>query len=133
MAVDGLAALVMGRLFDIKGISVLAVITAVTALFAPLVFFGHFTGALIGIVLWGIGMGAQETVMRAIVAHLVPPQKRGSAYGVMNMAFGIFWAAGSAVMGLFYDISLLYLVILSVALQLAAVPIFLTIRLKKAV
>lgn len=132
MAVDGLAALAMGKWFDIRGISVLAILTGITAAFAPLVFFGNLTASIIGMILWGIGLGAQETIMRAIVAHLVPPDRRGSAYGVMNMVFGISWAAGSAVKGFFYDVSLLYLVIFSVIAQLAAIPFFLTIKLKRA-
>jgi MFS family permease len=130
MGVDGLAALLMGRLFDRKGISVLAVATAIAALFAPLVFLGGFYAALAGMVLWGIGMGSQETLMRSVVAHLTPPTKRGSAYGVLNLVFGAFWAAGSAAIGLFYDISLIYVVIFSLAAQLAAVPLFLRIKIR---
>lgn len=132
MAVDGLAALVIGRLFDRKGISILAVVTGVSALFCPLVFWGNFYVALIGIVLWGIGMGSQESIMRAVVAELVSAKKRGSAYGMMNLIFGLFWAAGSALMGFFYDRSLPYLVIFSLATQLASVPLFLSLKKRSA-
>lgn len=132
MAVDGLAALVIGRLFDRKGISILAVVTGVSALFCPLVFWGNFYVALIGIILWGIGMGSQESIMRAVVAELVSAKKRGSAYGMMNLSFGLFWAAGSALMGFFYDRSLPYLVIFSLATQLASVPLFLSIKKRSA-
>lgn len=128
MAVDGLAALVMGRLFDIKGLFILAFVTAFTCLFAPLVFFGGFTWALIGMILWGIGMGSQESIMRATVAYLVSPDKRGSAYGLLNLGFGVFWFVGSAIMGLLYDISLTYLVAFSLIAQLAAVPFFLSLK-----
>lgn len=128
MAVDGIAALLMGRLFDVKGIATLALMTSLSAFFAPLVFFGNFYGALIGMILWGIGMGSQESIMRAMVAVLVPPQKRGSAYGLMYLVFGLFWAAGSALMGYFYDISWLYLVIFSLAAQFASIPIFLSLK-----
>lgn len=131
MGVDGLSALLMGRLFDLKGISTLAFFTALASLFAPLVFYGNFYAILIGMVLWGIGMGAQESMMRAIVAELVPPSKRGSAYGILNLGFGVFWALGSAIMGLFYDISLIYLVAFSMLMQLVAIPFFLKIKLQK--
>jgi MFS family permease len=132
MGVDGIAALVMGRLFDWKGISILALFTAIAALFAPFVFFGNFYSALIGIILWGIGMGAQESIMRSVVAVLISPQKRGSGYGMMHLIFGVFWAIGSAIMGFFYDISLVYLVIFSLATQLTSIPIFLSLRIKGA-
>lgn len=131
MAVDGIAALIMGRLYDIRGIAILAGATLISSLFAPFVFFGHLYGAIIGMILWGIGMGAQESIMRAIVATLVSPNKRGSAYGVLNLVFGVFWAAGSALMGFFYDISIVYLVSFSIIAQLAAIPLFLIVNPKK--
>ena len=93
------------------------------SLFAPLVFFGDFSMALLGIVLWGIGVGAHESLMRAIVANMTPMNKRGSAYGIFNLSFGIFWFLGSCLMGLLYDISILLLVAFSVIIQLVAVPL----------
>lgn len=129
MTVDGAASLFMGRLFDMKGTRILALVTAVSALFAPFVFFGGFYASLVGIVLWGIGMGAQESLMRAVIAALVPSDRRGSAYGMMNLVFGLCWAVGSALMGVLYDSSLLYVVLFSVITQLLAVPLFLSIRM----
>lgn len=125
MAVSGLSALGMGKWYDRGGIKVLAVITAVSALFAPLVFFGNFFLSLLGMILWGIGLGSQESIMRAVIPSLVPPEKRASAYGVLNLFFGVSWAIGSAIMGIFYDISFLYLVLFSLITQLASVPLFL--------
>ena len=74
-------------------------------------------------ILWGIGLGAQESIMRAFVANLVQMNKRGTAYGTMNLWFGVFWFLGSALMGYLYDVSLISLIIFSLAAQLAAVPI----------
>lgn len=128
MAVDGIAALFMGRLFDLKGIGVLAIVTLISSLFAPLVFLGNFSFAIVGIVLWGIGMGAQESIMRAIVGGLAPKEKRGSAYGVLNLVFGLFWFLGSAIMGTLYDYSKYYLIAFSLFFQLASVPFFLYLR-----
>ena len=48
MAVSGTGSLLFGRLFDRFGFSVLVALTAVAALFAPLVFLGGFWLALIG-------------------------------------------------------------------------------------
>jgi len=124
MAVDGASALVFGRWFDRLGIQVLAAATAISVLFAPLAFFGGFAGALAGVVLWGIGMGAQESIMRAAVAALTPSERRGTAYGLFNLFFGVFWFAGSAAMGALYDLSVAALVVFSVGAQLAAMPLF---------
>jgi hypothetical protein len=60
MGVDALAALLFGRWFDKKGLVILALAALLSAFFAPLVFGGSFYATLAGMVLWGIGMGAQE-------------------------------------------------------------------------
>jgi predicted MFS family arabinose efflux permease len=57
MAVSGVGSLVLGRMYDRLGFSVLIILTALTAWFAPLVFFGNFEVALCGAALWGLGMG----------------------------------------------------------------------------
>jgi len=125
MGVDALAALIFGRLFDRVGIAIVIVAVLLSSFFAPFVFWGEFYVALGGMVLWGIGMGAQESIMRAGVAQMVSPNKRGSAYGVFSTGFGVFWFLGSAAMGWFYDVSILMLVTFAVGTQLLAVPIFL--------
>jgi MFS family permease len=122
MGVDALAALVFGRLYDRRGLVVLTGVALFSALFAPLVFTTSFWAALAGMVLWGVSMGAQESVMRAAVASMISPDRRGSAYGVFNTGYGVAWFIGSVVMGILYDISLPTLIAFSVLSQLAAVP-----------
>jgi MFS family permease len=123
MGVDAMAALVCGRLFDRLGFPVLGGVALVSCLFAPLVFLGNFSVAMLGMVLWGIGMGAQESIMRAAVAGMVPAARRGTAYGVFNSGYGLFWFAGSALMGVLYDVSLPALIAFSVVAQFIAVPV----------
>ena len=132
MGVDALAALVFGRLFDWKGIAVMAAAAIISSLFAPLVFLGGFSLALLGMALWGVGMGAQESIMRAAIADMVPADRRGSAYGLFNTGYGFFWFLGSALMGMLYDISLPSLIAFSVAAQLASVPLLLWINRLRA-
>ncbi len=128
MASAGLAALICGRLYDKIGFSVLIFVTALASLFAPLVFMGGFYLPLIGMILWGIGIGTQESIMRAVVANMVQMNKRGTAYGILNIWFGIFWFLGSALMGFLYDVSLISLIIFSVGVQLAAIPILFAVK-----
>jgi MFS family permease len=127
MGVDALAALGFGRLFDRVGLAVVLAATLVSALFAPLVFLGGFWTALLGMSLWGVGMGAQESIVRAAVAGMVPPERRGGAYGMFNAGFGVAWFLGSAAMGVLYDVSLPALIVVSVGLQLAALPVLLVV------
>lgn len=124
MGVDALAALLFGRWFDRVGIRILMAVALISALFAPLVFLGDFTLALVGMALWGIGMGAQESILRAAVAGMVGRDRRGSAYGIFNTGYGVFWFLGSALMGVLYDVSLPALIAFSVAAQLASIPLF---------
>lgn len=132
MGVDAIAALIFGNLFDHIGLPALIAATVLSAGFAPLVFFGGVQLALIGVVLWGIGMGAQESVMRAAVAGMAPSDKRGTAYGIFNTGFGVFWFAGSLAMGVLYDTSRLWLVIFSVVFQLAAIPLFVIVARRRS-
>ena len=128
MGVDALAALIFGRLFDRKGVSVLIFAVLASSFFAPLVFLGGFYPALFGIALWGIGMGAQESIMRAGIADMISANKRASAYGVFNAGYGLFWFLGSALMGIFYDISIPMLIAFSVITQLASIPLLITTK-----
>lgn len=128
MATDALAALLFGYWYDKAGIVVLAGAVLLSALFPALVFLGGFSWALAGVAAWGIGMGAQESIMRAVVGQLVPPDRRGSAYGFFNATYGLAWFLGSVLLGVLYDRSLLALVAVATLLQLAAIPILIWLR-----
>jgi MFS family permease len=128
MGVDALTALVLGSLFDRKGVTVLIFATVLAAFFAPLVFLAGSYLAFIGMALWGLGMGAQESIMRAVIAEMIPANRRASAYGIFNAAFGLFWFLGSLLMGILYDFSVPAVIVSSVALQLGSVPVLLWMR-----
>src|SRR5262249_23546903 len=99
--------------------------TSLSALFAPLAFQNDFNLVLAGVALWGIGMGSQESIMRAGIATMISADKRASAYGTFGMSFGISWLIGSAIMGWLLGISTDYVMILSAVSQIAAVPLLL--------
>ncbi len=122
MGVDALSALVFGRLYDKKGLPILGVLIAVSAWFAPLIFLSGPLGVALGMVLWGIGMGAQESVVRATVANITPRSRRATGFGIFHAGFGLAWFVGSSLMGFLYDRSLISLVVFSVAIQLASLP-----------
>jgi MFS family permease len=128
MAASGAGSLLFGRLFDVYGIVVLIPLTILSALFAPLVFLGNFALALVGIVLWGVGMGVHESIIPAAVGSLVPAKRRPSAYGLFTAGYGLFWFLGSVVIGVLYDVSLPALIAFSLAAELAAIPFFVRVR-----
>jgi MFS family permease len=128
MGVSGTGSLAFGKLFDRIGIGVLVPLTAVSALYAPLVFLGGFRSALLGSAIWGLGMGVHESIVPAAVAPLVPAKRRASAYGLFTGVYGVMWFIGSAATGLLYEWSITAAVVFCVAAELAAVPVFLVVR-----
>jgi MFS family permease len=131
MGVDAIAALFFGRLYDKIGPRSLVFAALVSSVFAPFAFLGGPGAAVAGVVLWGIGMGWQESIMRSVVADLTPKERRASAFGVFNTGYGIFWFVGSALIGLLYGWSILAVAVFSVASQLIAVPLYIVIAAKK--
>ena len=128
MLCAGAIAPIAGKLYDRFGISVAIFAFAVASMSAPLIFLGGVHLAIVGLALWGIGMGTQEALLVAIVASGAPANLRASAIGLFDAIFGIAWFAGSVTMGLLYDRSLFIVAGISVLMQLIALPILATSR-----
>ena len=131
MAVDGASGLVLGSLFDRIGLRAMILATLISAAAAPLVFLGGFAAAVFGMACWGVGTGAQDSIMRATISQLAPQDRRAIAFGIFNAVYGIAWFAGSVSLGVLYDRSIVAAAIASAALQAAALPV--TYRLVRRV
>jgi predicted MFS family arabinose efflux permease len=128
MAVNGITALVLGRLFDRYGVRVLAAGIAISLLALPFGFLGGVIGAFAAAACWATGLGAQDASLRSGIAQVVSMNKRGSAFGAFNGIYGVAWFLGSVVMGALYDYSLMALVIFGAGLQAIAAIFFLTLH-----
>jgi MFS family permease len=128
MSTSGIGSLTFGKLFDRVGIGILLPLTIISAISAPLVFLGHFWLALIGVGLWGLGMGVHESLIPAAVATMVPAERRPSAYGIFTGGYGLFWFIGSVIIGRLYDVSIAALLAFSVGAQLIAIPFFFAVK-----
>lgn len=123
MIIDAFAALFFGWLYDRHGIKVLMLSMILAAPFAIFIFAFSTRWALyLGAALWGVGMGAQESVLKAAVTTLVPKQSRASGFGIFQTAFGVSWFLGSWLMGSLYDVSINGMIAFSVVAQLLAIP-----------
>lgn len=125
MLVDAVAALFFGLLYDKSGVKALVWSTIISAPFAVFVFmFDSVPMLLIGIALWGVGMGAQESILKAAVTSMVPKASRATGYGMFECSFGAFWFLGSWALGVLYDVNITVMVVVSVAAQLASIPFY---------
>ncbi|MDU6743447.1 MFS transporter [Peptoniphilus harei] len=126
MLVDAVAALIFGHIYDKKGVRVLVISTIISAPFSLFIFgFKSELALLFGLVLWGIGMGAQESILKAAVTSMVPKKNRATGYGIFECSFGIFWFLGSWVLGVIYSKSLPLMIGLSIFAQVLAIPFYL--------
>ena len=125
MLVDAFAALFFGWMYDRWQIRVLMLSSAISALFSLFIFSFHsLPAALVGIIMWGVGMGAQESILKSVVTTIVSKESRSTGFGVFQTSFGVFWFFGSWIMGALYDVAPLWLVVFSVCTQLLAIPFF---------
>jgi MFS family permease len=132
MAVSGTGSLVFGRLFDRHGIGMLIPLIILSAAYAPLAFLGGFWVSLVGVCLWGLGMGVHESIIPAVVAPMVSPDRRASAYGLFTGVYGIAWFLGSTAIGALFGVSLSVVVAFAITAELAAIPLILSVRRRTA-
>jgi len=129
MGMDAVGALLIGRAYDRSGLAVLVVIPVLNLPVAFLAFqatefpAAALPAAALAASIWGVSLGAQETILRAAVADMVPVSRRGTAYGIFNTVYGGAWFLGSVAFGLLYDRDMIpLLIIISAALQILSVP-----------
>ncbi len=121
MGVDALAALIIGKLYDKIGFTSLILIPSLIILIPFLSFKSDLALVIFGVLIWGIVVGMQETIMRAAIADLTSMGKRGAAYGIFNTVFGLGWLFGGIMAGFLYDISIHYLMVYVLVIELVAI------------
>jgi MFS family permease len=60
-------------------------------------------GVLAGAALWGLHLALTQGLLSALVAAVAPPELRGTAFGVFNLACGVALFVASALAGLLWD------------------------------
>jgi hypothetical protein len=119
-----IASLILGKLFDRIGLPIVLAAVFLSALFSPFIFLGGFFAALFGMMLWGIGYATQDTLLKAIIAGVLPEGRRNLAFGLFYLGYGAGWLVGSVTAGLLYERSIPLLIAFSVAVQLVSIPVF---------
>ncbi|MEM2935413.1 MAG: MFS transporter, partial [Candidatus Thermoplasmatota archaeon] len=130
MAIDGIVSIFIGRAYDRmnekgNGLKILIAIPLFT-LFSSIFILSNFKFLiLLGVILWGIVMGAHETIMRAGISDITPAKQRGTAYGIFNFSYGIAFFLGSSLAGFLYEYSINILMIVLISIQIFAAIFFL--------
>jgi MFS family permease len=129
MATEAVAALGTGWLFDRINGRVLLVLPFLVAAVPGLAFTNSLSAVIVGVVLWGAANGVQDSTVKALVADLVPPARRATAYGVFAAVQGSAAVGGGAMAGALYSRSLPALIATVGLTQLAALILLLvTVR-----
>lgn len=141
MAVDALAALLVGKMYDrmkkrtgmkTGGLAVLMVIPLITLLL-PFLTMGNLMPLIVtGMVIFGVVMGTHETIMRSAIADITPFYKRGTSFGIFNTGYGLALLIGSTLMGWLYDLSQTGIII-AFTCAVEAIAVFLYIKMIRTI
>ncbi len=120
MAMEALAALGVGAVYDRVGGSAFYAVPVLVALVPGLALAGSVWPALAGIAVWGLAHGVQDSTVKALVADLVAAPRRATAYGVFAGVQGGFAVVGGVVAGWLYGRSVPALVVVVALSQVVA-------------
>ncbi|MGI6230576.1 MAG: MFS transporter [Tractidigestivibacter sp.] len=125
MGVDALFAALSGFLYDKIGTRAMRVLPFVCAAIPFVAYTDVLWLVFAGVVLWGAGMGIQESTMRAAVADIAPTGQRATAYGVFSVMVGIGGLVGGVMAGWLYGVSLAALVAYTCCVEAVALALML--------
>ena len=54
---------------------------------------------LVGVALWGLHMGCTQGILAAMIAEVTPPELKGTAFGLFNLASGLCMLLASLIAG----------------------------------
>jgi MFS family permease len=132
MAVAAVAALGTGFAFDRWNANVLYCLPVLIALLPALTFAGRLWVALLGIAVWGLATGIQDSTVKALVADLVPAARLATAYGVFAAFQGGAALVGGTLAGALYTDHLLSLVVLVAIVQAVSLALLVkTLRVRR--
>lgn len=125
MAVEAVAALIVGTIYDRTGTRVLLVVPVLVALVPALALSSALVAVLAGVVAWGFAQGVQDSTVKAVVAELVEAPRRATAYGVFAGIQGLLAIVGGVGAGWLYERSLPALVAVVAITQAVALLLLL--------
>lgn len=104
MLVDGAAAMVTGALYDKMGPKTLLSLPLLSALIPLFAYSDQASLVMVGVLIWGVTTGIQESTMRAYVADLLPSSQRATGYGCFALVVGAGTMLGGMIAGWLYGV-----------------------------
>ena len=114
MAVDGVAGLLVGRLYDRYGPRVLLAVPVAAAV-SVLALGSDLRLLWLGVAVWGVVNGVLDSTVKAVVTELVPPARRAIGFGWLAFVRGAALLLAGGLLGLAYDAGRLPVVLLVLA------------------
>ncbi len=144
MIIDGAAAVVIGKIYDIlkaklknefAGILTLIILPIFSMIIPFFGFSNNFLFIMISVCVWGIVMAGHETIMKSAIADMTTLKKRGTGYGIFNAVYGISMLIGATGAGYLYEKNLKFVIIASVLCELLSLivlyKIYREVKIKK--
>jgi MFS family permease len=99
------AAYPFGRLSDTMSHTKLLILGLTVLITADLVLAinDHWSVVLAGVTIWGLHMGMTQGLLATMVADTAPPDLRGTAFGLFNLASGLAMLIASVLAGILWD------------------------------
>lgn len=132
MAAGAVAALLTGEAYDRVGARTLLALPVLVAAVPPLAFAGGLPAIIGGVLIWGAAVGLQDSTVKALVADLVRPDRRATAYGMFAAVQGAGALIGGIATGALYEHSARALVIAVLASQVLAAGLIVGIARRPA-
>jgi MFS family permease len=132
MAAGAVAALLTGEAYDRVGARTLLALPVLVAVVPPLAFAGGLAAVIGGVLIWGAAVGLQDSTVKALVADLVRPDRRATAYGMFAAVQGAGALIGGIATGALYEHSARALVIAVLASQALAAGLIVGIARRPA-
>lgn len=130
MLTEAVAALAVGAVYDRIGGAALWIVPVLVSAVPMLALTRTVWVAVLGVVVWGLASGVQDSTVKALVAELVDGPRRATAYGVFAGIQGVFAIVGGLVAGWLYDRSLVALAVVVAITQVVALVILVRVVLR---
>ncbi len=137
MLIDAIIGIGIGKYYDHikiktnkqnKGIILLLLIPLCTSASLSILLVRNFYFIILGIIFWGAVLGLHETLMKAVITDLSSIKSRATIFGIFHVVYGLSLFVGSTMTGYLYEISVLWLCIIMIGIEMISIFVFFQLK-----